>query len=230
MRHSIHSVFYDQAEAHEAAGRYQDALALYYQVHRWANADADLWLRLGVLSFLTTDAGWLRESGLEGSHVGDMGAVNADVYLARAVELAPDAAQARFWRGWVRHRLFGDTDGALADLGAAVRLRPQSPYAHAALGRIELAREDGDAQVAAERLRQALAVLPESGRLHYDLGACLARQEQADAARQAFRQAVACGALAAPTGVGGRHLGSEFHAEPAAIATLVQRYYADIMM
>ena len=60
MRHSIHSVFYDQAEAHEAAGRYPEALALYYQVHRWAPDDPDLWLRLGVLSFLTTDADWQR--------------------------------------------------------------------------------------------------------------------------------------------------------------------------
>ncbi|MFN3430558.1 MAG: tetratricopeptide repeat protein [Candidatus Sericytochromatia bacterium] len=230
MRHSIHSVFYDQAEAHEAGGRYEDALALYYQVHRWASADADLWLRMGVLSFLTTDAGWLQARGLDGSHVGDMGAVNADVYLSRAVELAPDHAPARFWRGWVRHRLFGDTEGAVTDLAVAVRERPQFAYAQAALGRIELRREGGEAGVAAERLKLAIASLPESGRLHYDMGACLARLEQRDAAREAFRQAVRCGGLAVPTGVGGRHLGEEFHAAPGAIAELVQRYYADIVM
>lgn len=229
MRHSLYAVFYDQAEAHEAAGRYEDALALYYQAHRWAPADAGLWLRLGVLSFLMTDAEWLRRAGHEGTHMADMGALNADVYLERAARLDPDLAQARFWRGWVRLRLFADEAGAQSELEAALERSPRLAYAHAAMARLELARDDGDPAAAVPMLERAIAALPESPRLHYDLGACHARLEQADAARAAFRRAMNAGVLAVPAGPGGRHLADEFHGEPMAIAGLVMRFYSDMM-
>lgn len=229
MRHSLHSVFFDQAASHEAAGRYEAALALYYQAHRWAPLDPELWLRLGVLSFLTTDPAWLAHTGQEASHRGDMGAVNADVYLSRAVELAPDWAPGRFWRGWVRHRLFQDAPGARADLAGAIAAAPQLAYAHAALARVTIANDPADARVAAAALERAIAALPESPRLHYDLGACLARLDDRDGARSAFRRAMNAPGLAAPEGVGGRHLAETFHADPESIAGLVQRYYADIL-
>jgi tetratricopeptide (TPR) repeat protein len=229
VRHSLHSVFFDQAATHEAAGRYEAALALYYQAHRFAPHDPELWLRLGVLSFLTTDPAWLAVTGQEATHRGDMGAVNADVYLSRAVELAPDWAPGRFWRGWVRHRLFQDTQGARADLAQAIASAPRLAYAHAALARVAIADEPADAREAAASLERAIAALPESPRLHYDLGTCLARLDDRDGARQAFRRAMNAPGLSAPEGVGAGHLAATFHADADAIATLVQRYYADIL-
>jgi Flp pilus assembly protein TadD len=229
VRHSLHSVFFDQAVSHEAAERYEAALALYYQAHRWAPHDPELWLRLGVLSFLTTDPIWLATTGQEASHLADMGAVNADVYLSRAVELAPDWAPGRFWRGWVRHRLFQDADGARADLAVAVDAAPQLAYAHAALARVAIADDPADAPGAVSALERAIAALPESPRLHYDLGACLARLDDRDGARQAFRRAMNARGLAAPEGVGARHLAETFHADAESIATLVRRFYADIL-
>lgn len=229
MRHSLHSVFYDQAEAHEAAGRYEDALALYYQAHRWAPTDAGLWLRLGVLSFLMTDMEWLRRTGREGTHLADMGALNADVYLERASWLEPGSAQVRFWRGWVRMRLFADEAGARAELETALEHAPRLAYAHAALARLELSRDDADPARAVPMFERAIAALPESPRLHYDLGACHARLEHTDAARVAFHNAMNAGVLAVPAGPGGRHLADEFHGEPLAIAERVMRYYSDIM-
>jgi hypothetical protein len=71
MRHSVHSIFFDQADAHEAAERWHKALELLYQVQRWAPEDPSLWRRMGVLSFLTADRDWLERVGLEGTHHGD---------------------------------------------------------------------------------------------------------------------------------------------------------------
>lgn len=229
MRHSIYSVFFEQAASLEAEERYDAALALYYQVHRWAPHDAELWLRMGVLSFLTTDAAWLKRVGLDATHLADMGAVNSDVYLSRAVELAPDWPPGRFWRGWVRHRVFGDTPGALADLTHCIAHQPRLAYAHAALARVAMQGEPRDSAKAVAALLQATAALPESPRLHYDLGACLAATDDLDGARAAFRRAMSAPGLGAPDGVGARHLADEFHATPESITALVRRYYSDVL-
>src|SRR3989338_4198379 len=133
MRHSVHSIFFDQADAHEAGERWHQALELLYQVQRWAPEDPALWLRMGVLSFLMADRAWLERAGLAGSHLGDMGAINADVYLERAANLAPQDPQAPFWRGWARLKLYQDVAGARALLATSVRRDANWPYAHAAL-------------------------------------------------------------------------------------------------
>jgi hypothetical protein len=108
LRHSVHSIFFDQADAHEAAGCYDQALALLYQVHRWSPDDPALWLRMGILSFRIADRAWLVAAGLDGSYHGDMGAINADVYCKQAAELAPDDPRGPFWRGWTRWLRFQD--------------------------------------------------------------------------------------------------------------------------
>ena len=113
MRHSIHSIFFDQAAEHEAHERYDEALNLLYQVHRWAAEDPELWLRMGVLSFLMTDRGWLARVGKTDAHLADMGTVNARLYLAEA-RARGEGPRFAFWEGWVRHALYQDAAGAPA--------------------------------------------------------------------------------------------------------------------
>lgn len=229
MRHSLHSIFIDQAGEKEAAERYDQALELLYQVHRWAPEAPELWLRMGVLSFLLTDRSWLSRYGKEATALGDMGAVNARLYLARAVELAPGSAQARFWYGWIRHALYQDPAGARAELAAALAIEPEHPYAHAAIARIEQAEAaPGYHERAVAHLARAIARLPESARFHYDMGACLAGLGDRDGARRSFERAMAARALpVGPLGMD-RHLAGEFHADAAAITGLVERLYRDL--
>jgi Flp pilus assembly protein TadD len=130
----------------------------------------------------------------------------------------------------MRWRLFADEPGARLELEEALTRSPQLAYAHAAIARIELSGDHGDPAAAVPRLERAIAALPESPRLHYDLGACHARLEAADAARAAFRNAMNASPLARPSGAGGQHLADEFHGDPAAIAERVMRFYADMMM
>lgn len=226
MRHSVHSIFYDQAAEYEVAGRYDDALVMLYQVHRWVPTDPDLWLRMGVLSFLITDRDWLERHGKLGGHLADMGAVNADLYLLRACELAPERAMAHFWHGWVRHALYQDAPDAIARLTRAIALDPQHPYAHAALARLAL---ETDSAGAERHLRAAIARLPESARFHYDLGTCLARQGRAAEAREAFEAAAAAPALPAGEGALGAYLAREFHASAAEVSEWARRFYADVL-
>ena len=230
MRHSVHSIFFDQADAHEAAERWHKALELLYQVHRWAAEDPALWRRMGLLSFLMADREWLERAALEGTHVGDMGAINADLYLARAAELAPADPRGPFWRGWVRHQLYQDPAGAKAHLAEAVRRDPAWPYAHAALARVEVAEaEAGYALRALAHVEAALARLPESARFHYDMGACLAGLGEDDAAREAFERALAMPALPVSAGTEGRVLAASFHGDGEALRPLVTRLYAGIL-
>jgi tetratricopeptide (TPR) repeat protein len=234
MRHSVHSIFYDQAADQEEAGRYDAALTLLYQVHRWAPEDPELWLRMGVLSFLMTDRGWLSAHGHEGSHLADMGAVNADLYLSRACELAPGLVMPAFWRGWIRHALYQDAAGARESLEAALAIDPHHPYAHAALGRMALAAEEDRTAEAELHLRKAIARLPESARFHYDLGTCLARRHQNEEAKAAFAAAAAAPPLPPPAhpdkiGALGRYLHLEFHGHANEIGAWARRFYADVL-
>lgn len=229
MRHSVHSIFFDQADAHEAAGRYDQALALLYQVHRWAPDDAALWLRMGVLSFRIADREWLVAAGLEGTHHGDMGAINADVYCQRAADLAPADARGPFWRGWTRFVRFQDPGAARAHLTEAVRRQPGWPYAHAALARLEMNEaEPGWAGRALAALGVALNALPESARFHYDRGSCLIELGEPAAAREAFRQSLACPPLPGGPGAGAAYLAEAFHGDPRALAPLIAAVCPDL--
>lgn len=226
MRHSVHSIFFDQADAHEAADRWHKALELLYQVQRWIPEDPALWLRMGVLSYLAADRDWLERAGLEGTHYGDMGAINADVYLERAAALGPTDPRGPFWRGWTRLRRYQDVPTARAQLLEAVRRDPAWPYAHAALARVELAEAaPGYERRAIAHLEAALARLPESPRFHYDLGACHAGLGDVPRAREAFARALASPVLLAPEGCAGRELAREFHSDPDALRPLIARLY-----
>lgn len=226
MRHSVHSIFYDQAADHEAAERYDEALTMLYQVHRWVPQDPDLWLRMGVLSFLVTDRAWLERHDKAGTPLADMGAVNADLYLGRACELAPERAMAHFWRGWVRHALYQDGAGAREHLERALACEPGLPYAHAALARLALTEAPERAEA---HVREAIARLPESARFHYDLGTCLARQDRRAEARAAFLAAMAAPELPPAEGALGRYLAGEFHATAEETGAWARRFYSDVL-
>lgn len=227
MRHSIHSIFFDQVAVHEAAERYDEALNLMYQVHRWAPEDPDLWLRMGVLSFLMTDRAWLKRAGKEDSHLADQGAVNAELYLEKAVALSRRGARLTFWLGWVRHKLYQQDERAREALAEAAAT--DHPYAHAALARLELAAgTPGYAERALAHLDAAIAVLPESARFHYDRGACLAGLGRDAEAREAFTHARQCPGLAGAPDAAGRYLAAEFQADGAAVGALIERLYPQL--
>lgn len=195
-----------------------------YQVHRWAPGDAVLWQRMGVLSFLMTDRDWLKRGGKEASHLADMGAVNAELYLGRAVALDPGDPQRHFWLGWVRHALYQNALSARGALAEALVLDPRHPYALAALARIEVAEAlAGYEARAIALLEKASARLPESARFHYDMGACLAGLGYNEEAKQAFARAVASPALPPGEGAMGRYVAQHFHADPASLRPLIER-------
>jgi tetratricopeptide (TPR) repeat protein len=193
-----------------------------YQVHRWAPEDPDLWLRMGVLSFLMTDRAWLKRVGLEDGHQADQGAVNAELYLAKAVALSGRGARYLFWAGWVAHKLYQRDERTLLGEAAATGY----PYAHAALARLELAAATpGYAERALQHLDAAIAVLPESARFHYDRGACLAGLGREAEAVEAFRRARGCPALSAAPDAAGRYLAAEFQADGTTVGDLAERLY-----
>jgi len=184
---------------------------------------------MGVLSFRIADQAWLRVAGLEGTHQGDMGAINADVYCKQAAELAPDDPRGPFWRGWTRWLRFQDARTAKPLLREAIRRGPAWPYAQAALARVEMGEaEPGWAGRALALLEAAIDALPESARFHYDRATCLAELGQAEAARAACRRALACEALPGAPGVAGAYLAEAFHGDPRALAPLIAALYPDL--
>jgi tetratricopeptide (TPR) repeat protein len=230
MRHSVHSIFYDQAEAHEEAGRYDQALELLYQLHRWVPDDPQYWLRLGLLSLRMTDPAWLRTRGREGSHWGDMALVNADVYLERAQVLTADDPQPLLWRAWLQQYRLGNLPLAEGLLNQARVLSPDWPYSLMALARLEMARaEAGYGARAAAYLQAAIAILPESPRLHYDYGAANMACEALPKAREAFQRALKTPALQGGPGLAGSWLAEEFHGDPAQVRSLINQYYACLL-
>ncbi|MEB3198369.1 MAG: hypothetical protein VKP62_14310 [Candidatus Sericytochromatia bacterium] len=230
MRHSVYSIFFERADALEQDRRWDEALNWLYQAHRWVSNDPQYWLRLGVLSFRLTDRPWLEGRQLSGSHLADMGALNAEVYLERAERLDPSLPEPAFWRAWVRHRLLGEREAACRQWLELAERHPHWPYAPAALARLELVEaERGYAQRAREHLRQAIRRLPESPRLHYDLGAALVACEEIEPAREAFRQALSCPPMAWPQATSARLLAEEFHGTREALQDLIARYYAPML-
>ncbi|MEB3283849.1 MAG: tetratricopeptide repeat protein [Candidatus Sericytochromatia bacterium] len=229
MRHSVHSIFYDQAEAHEAAGRYDSALELLYQLHRWVPDDPNYWLRLGLLSLQMTAPGWLREHGRDSSHVGDMALLNADVYLERAASLGVSDPTPLLWRAWLHQQRLGNFTLAESLLGSALKRNPRWPYALAALGRLELARAEPGYPLRALRwLNEAAHVLPESARLHYDRGVALVACENFFDAREAFQTAVRTPSLSASRDLLTTMLTEEFHGHAPHLRELVARYYPSV--
>jgi tetratricopeptide (TPR) repeat protein len=230
MRHSVHSIFYDQAEAHEAADRYDQALELLYQLHRWVPEDPQYWLRLGLLSLRMTDPTWLRAQGREGSHWGDMALVNADVYLERAIALAPGDPQPLLWRAWLQQHRQGNMPVAESLLNRARAMSPDWPYSLMALARLEMARaEAGYGSRAVAHLQAAFAILPESPRLHYDRGAAFVACDALPEAREAFQRALKTPALQGGPGLAGTWLAEEFHGDPVQVQGLINQYYASLV-
>jgi tetratricopeptide (TPR) repeat protein len=229
MRHSVHSIFFEQADGHEAAARWDQALALLYQAQRWAHTDAAYWTRLGLLSLRMAEPTWLNAQGLIGTHTGDMAALNAELYLERAARLAPGDPAPAFWQAWVLHRTGREAATVRQALDEALARNPRWPYALALRGRQELAeREPGYAARACEAAAAAVEALPESPRLHYDLGAAQAAAGDAHAARAAFCRAVALPPLPQQTGTAAGWLDEAFHGQPGQLRAWVEAYYGEL--
>ncbi|MEB3329602.1 MAG: hypothetical protein VKQ33_10255 [Candidatus Sericytochromatia bacterium] len=230
MRHSVYSIFFEQADGREATAHWSEALALLYQAQRWAHEDASYWIRLGLVSLRMAEPAWLGAEGLLGTHTGDMAALNAELYLERAARLAPGDPAPAFWRAWTMHRTGRATAAVRQALDEALARNPRWPYALALLGRLELAeREPGHAARAQEAATAACQALPESPRLHYDLGAALAAVGDARGARAAFHRAVTLAPLTRPPGVAGGWLDEAFHGQPGQLRAWVEAYYGEVL-
>lgn len=222
MRHSVYSLFFDQAATHEAAERHHLALELLYQVHRWAPQDASLWQRMGVLCLWLTDRAWLRRQELEAEAWADMGAVNARLYLQEAVRLEPERAERHFWLGHAWLTLYQGPAEARASFEAVLRLEPGHPFAKAGLARALLAAH-GAPQEALPLLEAASANLPEAPRLRYDLGAMMAGLGDLAGAKACFT-ALAPGPQR-PEDATGALLHDHYLGEAEALRALARTYY-----
>jgi tetratricopeptide (TPR) repeat protein len=229
MRHSVHSIFFEQADAHEAAGRWDQALALLYQAQRWAHPDAAYWVRLGLVSLRLAEPAWLQAAGLDASHVGDMAALNAELYLERASRLAPSDAAPPFWQAWAMHHTGREPAAVREALHEALTRDARWPYALALLGRLELAeRSPGFPPRARRALEGACEALPESPRLQYDLGAARAADGDVRGACEALGRAMTLPPLPGPPGTAGGWLAEAFHGQPAVLRGWVETYFADL--
>lgn len=81
----------------------------------------------------------------------------------------------------------GDLDGALRDIGAAVRMQPDNAVYHAEMASVYLRRQDPPAAQAC--VEKALAIDPAFASSHRLLGLCHLRQDRKDEACNAFRRA-----------------------------------------
>lgn len=223
MRHSVYSLFFDQADAHEAAERYHEALDLLYQVHRWAPRDAALWQRLGVLCLWLTDRAWLKRSGLEGTSWADMGAVNARLYLQEAVACESDRAERHFWLGQAHLAFYQEPVKAQANFEAALALEPRHPFALAGLARALLA-ADAPPQEAVKHLEAACQALPEAPRIRYDLGAMKAGLGDLAGAKACF-EGLSQSGPAAPQDAVGALLHQHYLGDAAELAGIARTYY-----
>jgi tetratricopeptide (TPR) repeat protein len=84
----------------------------------------------------------------------------------------------------------GRIEESLAILGGLLRDYPQEAWAYVLVGRAQL--EQGDFAAAADALRQALQLAPESPQAHFYLGVALHRQGDVSGALSSFRRAVEC--------------------------------------
>lgn len=104
-------------------------------------------------------------------------------YYDKALELAPNNAEAMYNRALVLRRLKRDRD-ALKDLNAALRL--DTNFIHAYLARARLLYETGDKEQAREDLGEAMRKRPDWPEPQMLNGIFLAKDGELDAARAAF--------------------------------------------
>ena len=105
---------------------------------------------------------------LLGFVLGQQGDLQAALdHLRRAVDLAPESADARYNHGVALH-YSGAPDQAIRELEASVRLDPATGAAHAFLGRVLLERNDLDP--ARVHLQRAISLLPPTAAVFFDLG------------------------------------------------------------
>ena len=114
---------------------------------------------------------------------------DAEKDLARAVELNPKSARARFVQSIALANL-GKLDDAETSLRRAIALQPKNARLYCHLG-ILLERRSRDAE-AEQYFRKAIQLQPEYGLSHYELGKLLASSKHLRLAAQQLEQAIRC--------------------------------------
>ena len=131
--------------------------------------DAKLHIKLGIL------------------HLGQAKPELAKAAFERALELTPDNISAHTGMANSLAAL-KDNDGAMAILGAGLKLHPKSPTLLSELGRLH--RTLGDLGQAEAHYAQAASIEPNAASLHYNLGSTFLHQHKTDDAKQALKRAI----------------------------------------
>jgi tetratricopeptide (TPR) repeat protein len=177
----------------EAAEAYREAIRLDPEL-----AQAHFALGRALIGLSSVSAGRGGEApGVEGSVVlGRDDAVVAEgvASLARAVELAPDDLEIRYWHGRALH-VAGRKAKAIAVLEEVVARDPEHGAAHKRLGLIHL--DDGDAQRASEHFGVAEELLPRDPGVPFQHANVLL-EDDPEGARAAYERALAIDPTFAP--------------------------------
>ncbi len=112
----------------------------------------------------------------------------AEARVHRAVELAPDHAEARSLLGWIYLEVRRDYPAAVEEYGRVVRLRPDSAEAHNNLG-VAL-RKKGDLEEAIASFGRALELRPDYSQARSNRGWAYAEQKKWREARTDFERAL----------------------------------------
>lgn len=113
-----------------ADGRYQAAVDHCFSVLDDGDIDRGFWtMQIGLLYFLNYwETGGLFEE--------------APRFAEQAVWLAPHSPDAHFWYGWISQIAFSDNNLARREYLECLDLVPEHPYAHLALGSMDLPPEE----------------------------------------------------------------------------------------
>jgi tetratricopeptide (TPR) repeat protein len=150
---------YDLAELYAERGEWSHAARKAERAVKIRPGEATAW---NVLGHLRLEASRFLEDSADRKAL----AGKAREALAKAVELGPTFAEARYNLGLVL-RALGDAGAAKASWEEAVRLRADFAEAHVALG--HLAARQGDLDEAIARYEKALATRPDYGAAHNNL-------------------------------------------------------------
>lgn len=108
--------------------------------------------------------------------------------LQKAEELAPEASDVRFARGYFRYRIEKDFDAALGDFRAVTDQLPGDSDGYEAMGYV--LRRQGRLEEAASYLERAVNLSPGSGRLLIEVATTRLFLRQYEASRRLYEQAI----------------------------------------
>jgi tetratricopeptide (TPR) repeat protein len=160
------------------------AVRAHAQVQQWKDSTA-FWTRAATVAFAVGD--FQAHMGI-GRVLGDQGRnEEAHDHFVKAVNLNPDSAEARYFRGVAALRL-GRVDEAMLSFEAAVRLQPDRAEAHQGLGLAFLAQQNPAAAV--PPLAEAVRLQPGSAVIQNDLGWALVKSGRVSEGMTRFAEAI----------------------------------------